>query len=143
MDTLRDFFPSGVTFSLKSKSDSIPNNGTGRVLVTDIGRNDDSALICRSENATSEEGDWFLHPTEMSTDRGDPKNDTDNGDRIVSHPHTHKGWDSIRANGSEGHQLVKLRKRSDNAEEGVFTCNIPGDDNTPRFVVVYYPSELH
>ena len=40
-----------------------------------------------------------------------------------------------------GHQLVRLRRVSSTAEEGVFTCDIPGDDNTPRSLGVYYPSE--
>ena len=35
---------SGVTFSLKG--DSIPTDGSGRVRITDIGYNDETALIC-------------------------------------------------------------------------------------------------
>ena len=66
-----------MTFSLRG--DSIPNDGSGRVLITDINPNVDGsnedALICRSEIPTVTQGDgvgdWYLHPTEMSTDDGD------------------------------------------------------------------------
>ena len=37
---------------------------------------------------------------------------------------------------------MRLRRVSTTAEEGVFTCNIAGDINTPRYLGVYYPSEL-
>ena len=44
-------------------------------------------------------------------------------------------------------QLVGLRRdgrvaSGGRALEGVFTCNIPGDSNTPVSVGIYYPSEL-
>ena len=53
-----------------------------------------------------------------------------------------RGWLRNRAIDSEGHRLVRLRRDTATAEEGVFTCNIAGDNNTPRSVGVYYPSEL-
>ena len=65
----------GVTFSLRG--DSIPADGSARVLITDInpnGDNNEDALICTSERDTSViDGptDWFLHPTEMSTSGDD------------------------------------------------------------------------
>ena len=37
---------------------------------------------------------------------------------------------------------MRLRRVSTTAEEGVFTCNITGDINTPGYLGVYYPSEL-
>ena len=130
----------GVTFSLTGY-DSIPTDGSGRVLITDInpnGDNNEDALICRSEIdtfTTNGGSNWFLHPTEMSTD---------NGDRIVSNHDTTtdpRGWARNRDLDS-GHRLVRLRRASATAEEGVFTCDIPGDNNTPRSVGVYYPSEF-
>ena len=126
-----------MTFSLRGES--IPNDGTGRVILTDIGNTN---VICRSESATSEVGDWFLHPTQMSTNAGDPNDNNDNGDRIASPP-VDRGWNRNRATDSDGHQLLRLRRRSDTAEEGVFTCHIPEDDNTPRYLGIYYPSELY
>ena len=41
-----------------------------------------------------------------------------------------------------GHRLVRLRRASATAEEGVFTCAIRDDINIPRSVGVHYPSEL-
>ena len=37
---------------------------------------------------------------------------------------------------------MRLKRISATAEEGVFTCHIPGDDNTPRALGIYYPSEF-
>ena len=137
---------SGVTFSLRG--DSIPTDGSGRVLVTDVNPDlypyieDAQNVICRSEIPISGQGvgDWFLHPTQMSTDHGNDSNHDDDGDRIVSPP-PRGGWSRNRDNDDEGHRLVRLRRDSATAEEGVFTCNIPGDNNTPRYLGVYYPSE--
>ena len=120
-----------MTFSLNGNS--IPTDGSGRVNITDInpnGDNNEDALICRSGKATSSNGNWYLHPTEMSTD---------DGDRIESSDP--RGWRRNRAADSEGHQLVRLRRASDTAEEGVFTCHILGDFGTPVSVGIYYPSE--
>ena len=65
---------------------------------------------------------------------------TSSEDRIATPP-IDRGWNRNRASDSEGHQLVRLRRSLGTAEEGVFTCDIPGDDNTPRVLGVYYPSE--
>ena len=41
-----------------------------------------------------------------------------------------------------GHRLVRLKRHSIiTAREGVFTCHIVGDSNTPISVGIYYPSE--
>ena len=117
-----------MSFSLRGAS--IPNNGSGHVLITDInpnGDNNEDALICRSEIPSSDLGNWYLHPTEMSI------NDVD---RIVYD----QGWARNRGTDS-GHRLVRLRRISDTAEEGVFTCHIPGDNNTPRYLYITYPGE--
>ena len=71
-----DFHFSGVTFSLTGY-DSIPTNGSGRILITDINPNEDSedkdvdALICRSESVTTERGNWYLNSNQQSTDADD------------------------------------------------------------------------
>ena len=64
---------------------------------------------------------------------------TDEDDRIVI-SNGDRGW--IR-NGAldSGRQLLRLMRVSATAEEGVFTCDIPGDNNTPRALGIYYPSE--
>ena len=120
-----------MTFSLRD--DSIPTDGSGRVLITDINPtvdNNEDALTCRSEMVTTNVGNWFLHPTESSTD---------SGDRIEGA--NDRGWSRNRDLDSEGHRLVRLRRVSATAEEGVFTCDIAGDNNTPRALGIYYPSE--
>ena len=123
---------------------SIPNDGSGRVRITDIGDDDETALICRSgrDIFTFKGGDWYLHPTQMSTDDGDPNDDNDSGDRIVTFVRgtDPRGWRRNRAIDS-GHRLVRLKRASATAVEGVFTCHIPGDSGTPVSVGVYYPSE--
>ena len=116
-----------MTISLKGVP--IP---TDSVRVTDIRDNNETALICRSGKAISSVGDWYLHPTEMSTD---------DGDRIASPPD--RGWSRNRATDSQGHRLVRLRRATDTAEEGVFTCHIPGDFGTPVSVGIYYPCESY
>ena len=118
-----------MTFSLNGNS--IPTDGSRHVCVTTIGDNNEDVLICHSGKAISSGGNWYLHPTEMSTD---------DGDRIASPP-PDRGWSRNRATDSEGHQLVRLSRATATAEEGVFTCHIPGDFGTPVSVGVYYPSE--
>ena len=130
------YFASGVTFSLRGVN--ISNTSDGYVLITDIGKENEEALICRSEiplsQTRSRRGDWYLHPTQMSTDEAD---------RIIV-PDDNKPdpeWIRNRAYDSESHRLVRLKRASDTAEEGVFTCNITGDLNNPRYLGIFYPSE--
>ena len=122
-----------MTFSLNGNS--IPTDGSGHVRISTIGDNDGTALICRSVIPISSNGNWYLHPTEMSTD---------DGDRIGSGGVPDRGWSRNRATVSEDHQLVRLKRDSATAEEGVFTCHIPGDvGGTPASVGIYYPSESY
>ena len=133
----------GVTLSLRGNS--IPTDGSGRIVITDInpdGDNDEDALICQSERSGSI-GDWFLHPTQQTTETSD---------RIQSNDD--RGWRRNRAtvtiSASETLRLVRLIRvdsfaSGGRALEGVFTCDIPGDINTstPVSVGIYYPSESH
>ena len=62
-----------MTFSLTGY-DSIPTDGSGRILITDINpneQNDVDALICRSESVISQGGNWYLNSNQQSTDTGD------------------------------------------------------------------------
>ena len=68
---------------------------------------------------------------------------TDDGDRIGRYGVPDSGWSRNRAIDSEGHRLVILRRPSATAEEGVFTCHIPGDFGTPVSVGIYYQSESY
>ena len=129
----------GVTFSLRGKT--IPSDGSGRVLITNInpnGDNNETALICRSDIPTNEGGNWYLHPTEQSTD---------DGDRIVSsYGASDRGWHRNRGIDSEGHRIVRLWRGSSTAREGVFTCHFAANDsenagNDSESVGIYYSSE--
>ena len=123
--------PSGLTLHL-SGYDSILTDGSGRILITDIGLVDAGSLLCQS-NVTTDAGNanWYLHPTQLSTAVGDRILDTDP-----------RGWSRNRAINSIRHRLVRLKRHSIiTAREGVFTCHIVGDSNTPISVGIYYPSE--
>ena len=138
-----------MTLSLRGSSTS--TDGSGRIVITDINpdgnpNNLEHALICLSELLTlSDRGDWYLHPTEQTTQQ------TSNGSiRIESDDP--RGWRRTRAtvtiSGSETHRLVRLTRDDSIASggralEGVFTCDIAGDTNTPVSLGIYYPSELH
>ena len=116
-----------VIFSLRGAS--IPTDGSRHVLITDI--DSINALIYRSGIPTTVGGNWFLHPTQMSTD---------GSDRIVGPP-VDRGWSRNRGLDS-GHRLVRLWRQSATAEEGVFTCDLPGI-NTPVSIGVYHASESY
>ena len=74
-------------------------------------------------------GDWYLHPTEESTEEKDRIKDTS------------QGWYSTKA--VDTNQQVRLRRVVNHtAQEGVFTCYIREDSDTPISVGIYYPSEL-
>ena len=132
----------GVTLSLRGNS--IPTDGSGRIVITDInpdGDNDVDALICQSELSIITSGNWFLHPTQQRTDESDRIQTTDS-----------RGWHRNRATvtiGNSGsYRLVRLRRddivaSGSRALEGVFTCDIEGDTNTPVSVGIYYLSESH
>ena len=135
--------------TLSLRGNSIPTDGSGRIVITDInpdGDNNDDALICRSEVSFSDiNGNWFLHPTQLTTQH------TTDGSVRIEH-NDPRGWRRNRAtviiSGSEILRLVRLRRDDSAASgvralEGVFTCDIPGDSNTPVSVGIYYPSESH
>lgn len=111
--------------------DSIPIDGSGRILITDIGANNDGALICDSDQTTSSfTADWYINAANQSTA---------SQDRVLSEDA--RGWHRNRdtANG-----IVRLL-RNDNSMnhfEGVFTCQIEEDPASPISVGIYYPSEF-
>ena len=133
--------------TLNLRGDSITTDGSERIVITDINPdgnpNNEDALLCQSELPVSVNGEWYLHPTQQTTE---------NSDRIQSSDP--RGWRRARATitvvGSGTHRLVRLRRDDSiavdyggRALEGVFTCDIVGDTNTPVSVGIYYPSELH
>ena len=124
-----------MTLSLRGVS--IATDGSGRIVITDInpdGDNDVDALFCQSELSSSGYGNWFLHPTQLTTDESIRIESTDS-----------RGWHRNR-DLIDGRGLVRLRRDDSVASEGralegVFTCGFPGDTNTPVSVGIYYPSE--
>ena len=134
--------------TLNLRGNPITADGSGRIVITDInpdGDNNDDALICLSELPTSVNSEWYLHPSQQTT-----QHTTDGSIRIESTDP--RGWRRDRAtitiSNSGTHRLVRLRRddsiaSGSRALEGVFTCHIPGDSNTPVSVGIYYPSELH
>ena len=115
----------GLEFILNNIS--IPTDGSGRILVTDINSSESEALICQSSSVGDGLGDWYL-------DRED-ENATD---RIYGP--NYRGWTRKRAT-IDGYRIVSLKRVSDTAVEGRFTCRIPGDSDSPRGLLILYPSE--
>ena len=121
-----------MTLSLDGRN--ISTDGSGRVNVNDIAFGlGTSALLCQS-NVTTGGGQWYLHPTEGSTEEQDRIKDIS------------QGWLSTTTTTSDNNQQVRqvrLRRATGHtAQEGVFTCYIPEDSDTPITVGIYYPSEL-
>ena len=125
---------SGVTLWLNDVY--IPTDGSGHILITAVNPNtlggNSEALLCQSERSATAvgEGNWYLHPTQQSREEED---------RVMSVDV--RGWDRNRGTENRLH-IVRLKRVSDTAVEGVFTCHIPGYINTPVSVGIYYPSEL-
>ena len=129
--------------TLSLRGDSITTDGSGRIVITDINpdgdpNNNEEALICHSELPLGTgDNEWFLHPTQQTTDRSIRINSPDS-----------RGWLRNRDILTDGRKLVRLRRgdtiaTGGRALEGVFTCHFVGDTNTPVSVGIYYPSELH
>ena len=107
--TLLLFILIGVTLNLRGSS--IPTDGSGRIVITDInpdGDNDEDALFCQSELVgLSDVGNWFLHPTQQTTD---------GSVRILGNDP--RGWRRSRGGQIQTHRLVRLRRDDSIANEG-------------------------
>ena len=131
----------------------IPTDGSGSLLITDISLHirltstrDEEALICRSSRHIGElrsfmrSTDWYLDPeVKIATN-------IVSGERI-SQRSDDRGWTMnrghVRVNGegSPFHKVVRLKRASETALEGKFTCSILGDSNNNRSLLILYPSE--
>ena len=119
------YYVAGIKFLLNNIS--IPTDGSGRVLVTDIQYNPTEALICQSSSVGDGLGDWYLdREGGYSTDR-------------IYGPN-YRGWTRERAS-IDGYRVVRLKRVSDTAVEGRFTCRIPGGSDGPRGLLILHPSE--
>ena len=142
----------GVEFFLRGRS--IPIDGSGRLLIADISlhnrqtsTSDEEALICRSSRNVGElnyphANKWYLDSEVVTI------TNTLTGERI-SEESNDRGWtvnrDRVRVNGEETplHRVLTLKRVSDTALEGKFTCNIPNDSNNNKSLLILYPSECY
>ena len=147
------------------RGDSIPTDGSGHLLITDISlRNeqtstsDEDAIFCVSSGNLAEirplpaEGDWYLDP-EVDTTTKSPsgvrismREDNNNFAPLTWSRKSVQGWTWERNNtrpkiNDDYHRLVGLKRASETAVEGKFTCHVPNDDNNNRFLLILYPSE--
>ena len=137
----------GVEFLLRG--DSIPTDGSGRLLITDISlhngqdsTSDEDALFCHSTKDVTiireiDIGDWYIEPYFETTTAYGKKIDGGND----------CGWNSSRAYSVNVsgvyYRLVILKRVSKTAVEGNFTCHIPRDSNNKKSLLILYPSELY
>ena len=82
--------------------------------------------------------DWYLDPELVET------NTTLVSGRKISEIDD-RGWTrnkgSVNSSGRY-HLVLRLRRVSETAVEGKFTCHIPNDSNNNKSLLVLYPSEL-
>ena len=123
-----------LTLSLEGY-ESIPTDGTGRILYSDIGEFSTNSLACRTDVFSTTDSNWYYNTDSLSTAEEDR---IDLIDR-------ERGWSNSPAfeNGLRLQRLLSTRFRGvdGNPLEGVFTCEIVGDSDSPISVGIYYPSE--
>ena len=128
----------GLTLRLKGK-EIIPNNGEVNIATLPVGgcRPFDS-LECLSDvpyRGIVEEAYWVY--TDPNTLEDHVVDDTHcNGDECKS---PDIGWQSnmgIYKKGKRYYNVVRLYRKAENAVEGVFTCYIEGDSNSPVSVTI-------
>ena len=61
----------------------VPVDGSGRILITDIGNSQHSSLWCSSQtlDVGTHESAWYLHPSRRSIANGDMINSSGEADR--------------------------------------------------------------
>ena len=126
--------PTGtLNFSLVGYT-NIPTDGSGRILITDIGFNNqpvDQALICQTDTPNTIASNYYLHPSMQITSGSDVIQSTDP-----------RGW---RRNRDPLNGIVRVMRDSTTTSwtEGVFTCVFDGINESPISVRVYYSSESY
>ena len=137
---------SGVEFYLRNVS--ILTDDSGRLLITDIrlrngqsSTSNEDALICRSSRNVVElrppygANDWYIDPELVGTNIA--------GKRISGS--NDRGWTRNRGSVNLSgiyHRVVRLKRVSETAVEGKFTCHIQNDRNNNKSLFILYPSEL-
>ena len=120
------------------RSESVATNGSGCLTTTDVGDSVEDALVCQLSlpGPNLSTGSWYL----SHSGGGGNGTTTAEGDRIAEQG-SH-GWASdVVISGSGSHLRVRLRRVEDSAVEGTFTCDIPGDDSSPRSLYIASLSE--
>ena len=128
----RPLYPIGaLSLTLVGYTD-IPTDGSGRILISDIGEPNTAALICVTDDPGDDtSSEWYYDPTSPTTEEAV---------RIQSDDE--RGWLRGRGTTSDGFRLTRLRRdisRTDSVE-GVFTCDIAVDTGPPISVGIYYAS---
>ena len=125
--------------------ESIPTDGSGHLLITDISltnrqtqTSNDRSLFCHATKDVTmgrdiDIGDWYLQfDFETTTVIGDGNND--------------RGWTrdkgTVYVNGIY-YLHVRLKRVSETAVEGKFSCQFPGDSNNNKYLFILYPSEYY
>ena len=91
-------------------------------------------LICRSEAPIAGYTDWYYNPEDESA------TSIAITDKLWGNDF--QGWVTNKiVMESERYQRVILKRVSDTAVEGRFTCSIPKDRNSPRGLLILHPSE--
>ena len=111
---------------------NIPTDGSGRILITDIGfdnQHDDQALICMTNTPYTTGSDYYLHPSMQTT----------NDNYLIQSTDPRR----YRRNRDTLNGIVRLRRESSTTSwtEGVVTCIFHGVTDPPISVGVYYSSE--
>ena len=121
----------GVLF----RDETIP---TGPFLITDISlfngtinSSDEDAIRCKSSdnvtvlNTSSTIGDWY-HDTDVDS---------------IAIGSNYRGWSTNQGEDYDFHRVVRLKRVSETAVEGQFTCHISNDSNNNKSLLILYPSE--
>ena len=138
-----------MEFFLRGRS--IQTDGSGCLLITDISlhnghtsTSDKEALICLSSRNVVELqfsqtfDSWYLDPEVKNT------TNTVSGERINKKSND-RGWSvnkgQVNGEGTPLHRVVRLKRVSETALEGKFTCHISNDSNNNKSLLILYPSE--
>ena len=129
------------------RGNSIPTDGSGRLLITDIGlhneqqssTSDEDALICRSSkdvaklHTSKNASDWYLDELVNTT------TNLVTGVRIAGD--NDRGWTRNRDRVEVTHRVVRLKRVSETPSEGKFTCHFKNDEHNNRSLLILYPSK--
>ena len=116
---------------------SIPTDGSGRVLITDLnvvtnnnGAESNAVLCSLPGSTTSTSSNWYVHPDSSTT--------ADQFRVVGIFINDADGWGRNRREG-----VVRLWRNRMNTLEGVFTCQFPDANPNTIHLGMYYRSKLY